>query len=220
MTDAYQGVMPGAAVAKRGQQLPPAGDPVAAGQQLSQAVGQPIAEATGLTDLMAGGQKLRAGDWMGGAGQIAGVAAPWIAGPAVKGAIGVKAIAASIGAHLGLGPSQIAAVATALTKATKEAKASREPATPLKVEIYDPPSPLVDQAIRRLHLYLPQTHNQVALAKNIEIMQRGGPSAEAMAKHTLKTFQPHPQEMLQKGATIEGKAFRPAAQLPSPEKSP
>jgi hypothetical protein len=81
-----------------------------------------VADMTGIPQLVGGGKKLATGDYKGGAGDIASVAAPWLAGPVGKG-IGMaaeaapltaKALAASIGAYLGLSPTQTEAVRLSL----------------------------------------------------------------------------------------------------------
>jgi hypothetical protein len=77
---------------------------------------------------------------------------------------------------------------------------------PLEGEVYAPPSSAVPQAINRLKAYLPQTHNQTVLQRNIEIMERGGPMAEKIAEHMLRTFQKHPAEgrgLARSGVTLD-----------------
>jgi len=73
--------------------------------------------------------------------------------------------------------------------------------------VIPPASADIKKAINRLRTYLPDTHNKEVLQKNIEIMERGGPMAEAMAQHMIKTFQPHPLEsanIVPSGKIIEG----------------
>lgn len=73
-----------------------------------------------------------------------------------------------------------------------------------KQEVLKPPSPAVAKAMRRIALYMkegwgtggdPSQGPSPVLQQNLAILQRGGPMAEAMAQHMLKTFREHPQEL-------------------------
>lgn len=62
---------------------------------------------------------------------------------------------------------------------------------PKEGTVIPPSSPTVTQAIERLKAWLPINERNgpnIAMRKNIEILERGGPIAEAMAKHTLQTW--------------------------------
>lgn len=72
-----------------------------------------------------------------------------------------------------------------------------------KQEIFNPPSPAVAKAARRIFLYMrdgwgtggdPGMGPSPLLKRNIEIMQRGGPMAETVAQHMLNSFAEHPHE--------------------------
>jgi hypothetical protein len=73
-------------------------------------------------------------------------------------------------------------------------------------EVIAPASARVQQAIDLLERWLPINERNapaVALRKNIEIMKRGGPMAERMADHTLKTWSQPPAGKLVEPPTIE-----------------
>ena len=102
--------------------------------------------------------------------------------------------------------------------AEKTPPSPAEPAevtAPVTGEVIPPSSPKVQQAIDRLKAWLPENErngpNNV-IRKNIEIMQRGGPMAERMAEHTLRTWDEHPSERppALEPPTIEGEVTRPA----------
>ncbi len=69
-----------------------------------------------------------------------------------------------------------------------------------KSQVIPPSSPKVQQAIDRLKAWLPINERNgpaVALRKNLEIMERGGPMAERMAEHTLKTWDKPPTRAIE-----------------------
>lgn len=70
--------------------------------------------------------------------------------------------------------------------------------------IIPPSSPNVQAAINRLKAWLPENERNgpnIVMRKNMQIMERGGSIAESLANHTLKTWEPHPNE---NGPMLEG----------------
>lgn len=80
----------------------------------------------------------------------------------------------------------------------------------LEGQVIAPPSPNIALAIKRAQAWMKERsplEPQTVLQKNIKLMLRGGPMAEAIAKHILKMFQAHPSEAIAgPSKTIEGKA--------------
>jgi hypothetical protein len=75
--------------------------------------------------------------------------------------------------------------------------------------VIPPSSPTVKAAITRASAYVRGGNNEAAMQNNIRIMERGGPMAEKLADHLMKTFSEHPLERAlpaTAGRTIEGDA--------------
>jgi hypothetical protein len=89
------------------------------------------------------------------------------------------------------------------------AKLMAEPSAAPKAktaEIIPPSSPAVQAAINRLQAWLPINERNGpnnAIRMNIEILKRGGPMAEGLARHTLNTWKEPPGKALPP-PTIEG----------------
>lgn len=108
---------------------------------------------------------------------------------------------------------------------------------PGEPQIIPPSSPKVQQAIDRLKAWLPINERNgpaPALRTNIQIMERGGPMAERMAEHTLKTWDKPPTRAIEPptidvapstGARINFQSAgaqrgEPGAGTPRPQKPP
>ena len=82
------------------------------------------------------------------------------------------------------------------------AKLMAEPSAAPKAktaEIIPPSSPAVQAAINRLQAWLPINERNGpnnAIRMNIEILKRGGPMAEGLARHTLSTWKEPPGRAL------------------------